>query len=345
MRSMWKGVISFGLVSIPVKVYTAVGSEHSVSFHQLHKTDEGRVRYQKVCELDGKQLDQSDIVRGFEAADGSVAVVTDRELERLPLPSAHTVELHGFLDWADVDPMMISKPYYLAPDGPGGKPYVLLRDTLAARETAAVAKVALRGREILTLVRPEGEMLVLHQLYWPDEIRSPEGLAPGGRVRGTDAELKMAGQLVDALGRVDLADFRDEYADAVAKLVDAKLQGKKPPKADQAPPRTKAVDLMAALRDSVDAAQKSRRTDGKPRGRASGRHLSAVPSEDASTTKAPAKKKAASKPAAKKSAARKTAAKKTAGRKTTPRKSPTRKTSAGKTTRKQPAPASAKASG
>ncbi|HSA49860.1 MAG TPA: Ku protein [Yinghuangia sp.] len=330
MRAIWKGAISFGLVSIPVKVVSAIGGEHTVKFHQMHQKDQGRVRYRKVCELDGEELAPNEIVRGYEAADGRVAVVTDADLADLPLPTARTIEVHGFLTAEDIDPLRLGKPYYLSPDTSGAKPYVLMREALRRADKAAVAKLAMRGHEILALVRVQEDVLVLHQLYWPDEINSTQGVAPTERVRVTDAELDMADTLIDALGTADLSEYHDEYQAAVEELVTAKLEGAEPVEAEvpSAEAGGKVIDLMAALRQSVEEAKGGR---AKPE-----------PKEtDAKKTvskRAPAKKTAARKSTAAKS----TGAKSTAGTKSTAKKSTAKSGSGGgksgaKTPAKRPA--------
>ncbi|MEU8132025.1 Ku protein [Streptodolium elevatio] len=300
MRAIWKGAISFGLVSIPVKVVSAIGSEHSVKFHQMHQSDQGRVRYRKVCELDGEELSQGDIVRGYTASDGRVAVVTDDDLSELPLPTARTIEVHGFLAADDVDPLRLGKPYYLSPDTSGAKPYVLMREALRRSEKAAVAKLAMRGHETLALVRVQDDVLVLHQLYWPDEVNSTEGVAPTERVRVTDAELDMADTLIGALGSADLEEFHDEYQAAVEELVTAKLEGAEPsaePESAEDRGGGKVIDLMAALRQSVEAAQGSRKA---PR---------SEPSSKPSAKDADAKKTVSKRAAAKTASSRSSGAK------------------------------------
>lgn len=260
-RPLWTGAVTFGLVSIPVKVVSAVGGEHAVRFYQLHAADHGRVRYRKVCELDGQELSADEIVRGYVAPDGRVAVVRDEELDDLPLPTAHTVEVSGFLKFGDIPATQLGKPYYLQAGTGGAKPYVLMREALARSGKAAVAKVALRGRESLVLVRAQDDVLVMHQLYWPDEINPADRVAPPSRVTVTDAELDAADALIDALGRADLDEMRDEYQDALQAVVTAKLDGQAPPSAPE-PAAAPPLDLMAALRASLEAADAERAKPG-----------------------------------------------------------------------------------
>lgn len=261
-QTVWSGSIAWGLVSIPVAVQSAIGSEHTVSFHQMHRDDYGRVRYRKVCELDGQELGTGDIVRGYETADGRTVAVTDEELDALPLPTEHALEMHGYVDVRDIDPRRLSRPYFLRPGRAAAKPYVLLRQALARADRAGVVKMALRGREVLALIRVHGEILVLHQLYWPDELRSPDGIAPPQSVTVTDDEIAAATALMDAIGPADLDAMHDDYAAAVRAVVDAKLAGAPLPEGGPEIPAAPTVDLMEALRASLEAAGKSPKATG-----------------------------------------------------------------------------------
>jgi DNA end-binding protein Ku len=264
-RPLWNGAISWGLVTISVSVVPAIGSGHKTLFHQMHRADHGRVRIRKVCELDNQELTEGDIVRGFESPDGRVATVTDDELADLPLPTAHAVEVHGFLAASDVDPVQLAKPYYLQPGKGAAKAYSLFRDALARSGRAAVTKLAMNGSEKLALIRPNGPVLVLHLLHWPDEVRSPAGLVPSDRVTVTDTEVAAALELMDSIGPADLEAIHDDYQHAVDVLLDAKLAGTEPPTLEQAPAAA-PMDLMAALRQSLEDAEARR---AKPHAEAS----------------------------------------------------------------------------
>jgi DNA end-binding protein Ku len=290
MRSVWSGNLAFGLVSIPVKLGSAVSS-HKIGFRQVHRTDNGRVRYQKICELDEQVLTAADISRAYETPDEQLVEVSDADLKALPLPTAKTIEVTGFLDTDSVDMMQLDTPYFLAPTSPAAnKPYVLMRDALARSGKGAVGKFAMRNSEHLALIRAHDDVLLLQTLRWPDELNSPAEAAPKGSVKISESELKMADTLIDALGEADLSSYHDEYAQAVESLVTARLEGAEPPAAGESGGDGTVVDLMAALRASVDQAKG---------GRGSG-----------------AKKSAAKPGTAKKAAAKKTAAKKTAAKKT-----------------------------
>ncbi|WP_329129202.1 Ku protein [Streptomyces sp. NBC_01476] len=254
MRSVWSGNLAFGLVSIPVKLGAAVSS-HKISFRQIHLADQGRVRYQKTCELDEEVLSASDIGRAYETPDQLVEI-TDADLKALPLPTAKTIEINGFLDRAAVDSLQLDTPYFLAPATPAAdKPYVLMREALARSGKAAVGKFAMRNSEHLALVQARDDVLVLQTLRWPDELNSPAEAAPRSNVKITDNELRLADTLIEALGEADLGQYHDEYAQAVEALVSAKLEGVQPPTAGEEGGGGKVVDLMAALQASVDQAR------------------------------------------------------------------------------------------
>ncbi|NJQ06888.1 non-homologous end joining protein Ku [Streptomyces lonarensis] len=357
MRSIWKGAISFGLVTIPIKVVGAT-ENHSVSFRQLHVTDGGRIRYRKVCEIDEQEVGGEEIGKGYQAPDGSVVMVSDSELAQMPLPTARTVEILGFVPVDSVQLIQLDRSYYLAPDTGADKPYVLLREALARSGKGAVAKLAMRGRETLALLRPgEDGVLGMHTMLWPDEIRPAAGIAPQGKVTVRDAELDLADTLMDSLGEVDLEELHDEYRSAVEELVTAKLNGVEPEQAAPAPTGGTVVDLMSALQDSVRAAKGARgedvdeqdadEADGAGEGRSAtvteitdggsrrsggtrGRSGGAAKKTASGTGRASGKKTATRKTAAKKTAAKKAGAgtKATAGKRTAARKTAAKKSAA-----------------
>jgi len=263
VRSIWKGAISFGLVSIPVRVYGAT-ENHSVSFRQVHAADGGRIRYRKVCEIEDEEVPSEEITKAFEAADGTTVPLTDEDLSSLPLPTARTIEILAFVPADTIDPLQLDRSYYLGADGSGAaKPYVLLREALNRSEKVAVAKLALRGRETLGMLRVVDDALVMHTMLWPDEIRSSAGVAPDTEVGVRDVELDLADTLMDALGELDQESLHDEYREAVESLVAAKLEGVEPAEEGARPPAGgKVIDLMAALEKSVSAAREGRGEEG-----------------------------------------------------------------------------------
>lgn len=335
MRSIWNGAISFGLVNIPIKLVNATESR-SISFRQIHLADGGRIRYRKVCELDEEEVTSAEIGKAYEDADGSMIPISDDDLAQLPLPTAKTIEILGFVPETSIDPLQVGSAYYIAANGvPAAKPYTLLREALKRSEKVAIAKFALRGRERLGMVRVLGDVIALHGLLWPDEIRQPEGVAPETEVSIRDAELDLADALMDTLGEVELETLHDDYREAVEELIAAKAGGAELTAPEGAGERRggKVLDLMAALESSVRAAKESR---GEGGGDGDGDHaeVTRLPTgkkaagTKKTTSKTAEKKTPAKKTAAKKATTGRTAAKKTTAKKTTTKKTPPRKRSA-----------------
>jgi DNA end-binding protein Ku len=265
MRSIWKGAISFGLVSIPVKLYSAT-EERDVSFHQVHREDGGRIRYKRVCQTDGEEVPYSDIAKGFELPSGEVVVLTDEDFADLPLSTSRAIDVLEFVPLEQVDPMYFSKSYYLEPDGAGAKPYVLLREALERSGRVALVKVALRQRESLATLRVRDGVFVLEMMLWPDEIREPSFgfLDDDIEVRGQ--ELKMAESLIESLsGDFVPEQYSDNYREALQTLIEAKVAGREVVQpSEPAAEAGTVVDLMAALRASVEAAREGRTAGESP---------------------------------------------------------------------------------
>lgn len=274
-------------MSIAIKAVPATES-HDISFRQIHTADAGRIRYRKVCELDGQVLRQDEIVRGYETATGTLIPVTDEDLDNLPLPTAKAIEIVSFVPAASIDPIQIGASYYLAvTETVAAKPYELLRQALERSSKVAVAKFAMRDRERLGLLRVKGDVIMLYALRWPDEIRSAVQV-PVPEVAVTDEEVDAAVRLAETLTGGDIGELRDEYRDALEEAIAAKAAGTRPAPAKEAPPASaEVVDLMAMLEQSV---QDAKATRGEP----------------ATVHEMPAKKKA---PVEKQSAAKKAPAK------------------------------------
>src|ERR687890_601079 len=219
MRAIWKGAVSFGLVSVPVKLYSATES-HDVSFRQVHAKDGGRIKYQRVCSVDGEEVAYADIAKGYETEDGEMVILTDEDMAELPLTSSREIAVEKFVPSEQIDPMLFEKSYYLEPEKSGAKPYGLLRQALIDADRMAVVTVALRNRTSIAVLRVRDDVIVLQTMMWPDEIRVPDFKVESGEVK--PAEVKMATMLVDTLaGDFDAADFEDDYAGAVTSLVKA----------------------------------------------------------------------------------------------------------------------------
>ncbi len=319
MRAIWKGAVSFGLVSVPVKLYAATES-HDVTFRQVHVSDGGRIRYQRVCSLDGEEVPYSEIAKGYETEDGEMVVLDEDDLASLPSTSSREIAVEKFVPSEQIDPMLFEKTYFLEPDKTGAKAYALLRQALLEADRMAVVTVALRQRTTMAVLRVREDVIVLHTMMWPDEIRTPDFAVEPGEVK--DSETRMATMLVETLaGDFDASELQDDYAGAVEALVRAKIEGGEVRRtATSTKSSGEVVDLLAALQRSVDAARSAR---GEAADAADG-------DEDqdggaGGTAKAPRKAAAATTPA-----------KKTSGKKSTTKKSATKKSTAGKTAKKTP---------
>jgi DNA end-binding protein Ku len=303
VRAIWKGAVSFGLVSVPVKLYAATES-HDISFRQVHAKDGGRIKYQRICSVDGEEVPYSDIAKGYETDDGQMVILDDDDFAELPASSSREISVEKFVPREQIDPMWLEKSYYLEPDKAAAKPYALLREALKEADRVAVVTVSLRTRMTTAVLRVRDDVIVMQTMMWPDEIRNPD-------FAGLDAsdmdvksqELQMARMLVETLaGDYDPDEFEDDYQQALEALVKAKLEGGEVKHVEEEKPSGgEVVDLLAALQKSVDAAKSSR--GEKPAGE-----------------KKPAKKSAAKKSAAKKSSAKKSAAKKSSSKKTASKK-------------------------
>ncbi|GAA1789103.1 Ku protein [Nocardioides hankookensis] len=289
MRAIWKGAVSFGLVSVPVKLYAATES-HDVSFRQVHAKDGGRIKYQRVCSIDGEEVAYADIAKGYETEDGEMVILTDDDMAELPSTSSREISVEKFVPSDQIDPLLFEKSYYLEPENTGAKPYALLRQALLDADRMAVVTVALRQRTTVAVLRVRDDVIVLQTMMWPDEVRTPDFSVETGEIK--PAEVKMANMLVETLaGDFDAAEFEDDYAGAVEALVKAKIEGGEVKRTETSTKTSgEVVDLLAALQRSVDAAKTAR-------------------GESSSEEKKPAAKKAAKKAPAKKAAAKKTAKK------------------------------------
>jgi DNA end-binding protein Ku len=299
LRAIWKGAISFGLVTIPIKLYSAT-EERDIAFHQVHQADGGRIKYKRTCSVCGEEVAYADIAKGYDMPGTGTVILSDADLASVPLTTSRAIDVVQFVPLEQVDPLYFNKSYYVEPERAGTKPYVLLREALERSGKVALVKVALRQREALATLRVREGVFVLETMLWPDEIRRPDFGFLDDDVEVRPQELTMAGTLIESLsGDFEPGDYNDEYREALQAVIDAKVAGQEVVQPDIEAPETGAVvDLMAALRASVDAAKKGR----------------AQPSAAPAATAKTAKKSAAKKPAAKKATkpAKKAAAKKPA---------------------------------
>jgi DNA end-binding protein Ku len=327
MRSIWKGAITFGLVNVPVKLYSAT-EDHDVSLHQVHDADGGRIRYQRKCEICGKVVDYEHIDKAYDDGDRTV-VITGDDLESLPEERSREIDVLEFVPSDQVDPIMLDRSYFLEPDGTSPKAYVLLRRTLEETDRTAIVHFSLRQKTRLAALRVRGDVLMLQTLLWDDEVREARFPALEKQTRISDKELDMSSSLVDSLSDdFEPADFSDDYQEELRQLIDAKLEegesldtdatfGEKPE--DDDGEGGEVIDLMEALRRSVETNRSGghRKPTKKP---------------------AAAEKPAAEKPAAEKPAAKKPATKKQAGKKPAAKKPAAKKKPASSVSEKKPAP-------
>jgi DNA end-binding protein Ku len=283
MRSIWAGAISFGLVVIPVKLYTAT-EQRDVSFRQVHREDGGRIQFRRFCSVDGQEVPYSDVAKGYELATGDVVVLTDDDLKELPLATAHRIDVLHFSPAGQLDPILANKAYYLEPEPAGVRAYALFRDALDRSGRVAVAKVAIRQREALAALRVRDGVLVLETLLWPDEIRTPDFKFLDEDVDVRPQELKMAASLIDSMTEdFDPLAYHDAYREALEALVQAKIEGNeviRPAGTVVAEKPSGPADLTETLRASVEAAKASRTKDKAADGSGSAKGKPAAAKQD-----------------------------------------------------------------
>ncbi|WP_406829494.1 Ku protein [Pedococcus sp. KACC 23699] len=288
MRAIWKGAVSFGLVNVPIRLYSAT-ENHDVQFRQVHREDGGRIKYQRICSIDGEIVSYDDIAKGYETEDGDMVVLTDEDFKDLPSKSSKEIAVEKFVPADQIDPMLLDKCYYLEPDKASTKPYVLLRDALEKENRMAVVSVSIRTRMTMAVLRVRDGVIVMQTMLWPDEIRKPDFAHLDDEGNATKQELAMADLLIEQLaGDYEPDEYEDDYATALQSLVKAKVEGGEVQVTEESKDESgEVVDLLAALKRSVDKAKAAR-----------------------------GESTAADEPAAKKTAAKKTATKKTAAKKT-----------------------------
>ena len=265
-RSMWSGVISFGMVTIPVKLHSATESS-GVAFHQLHEKCDTRIKEQRWCPHCERVVEWAEIVKGYEYAKGEYVEVTDEDFAKLPLPSKHTIEVASFVDVNEIDPIYYDSTYYLEVEEKGSqKPYKLLTRVMESKNVAGVASITFRNKERLCVLRLVGGRMVLQTLLYADEIKPSESSVPAA-VSVSAQETKMAESLVAALkGKFEPGKFKDKYQAALKKLIQAKLKGVEIKQIEPNEP-TAPTDLMAALQASLDKAKQGSHASGSAKGR------------------------------------------------------------------------------
>ncbi|RSM53584.1 Ku protein [Amycolatopsis sp. WAC 01376] len=261
MRSMWKGSVSFGLVSIPIQLYAATENKN-VSLRQVHESDGGRIQYKRFCTIDGEEVPYAEIAKGYELPDGEMVVLTDEDMSELPLASSRAIDVLEFVPLESIDPIQFDKTYYLEPQKNAVKPYVVLRDALQKASHVAVAKVAIRQRETLAILRVHSDVLTMTTMLWPDEVRVPDfGFLHDDPPQVRPQELTMAGSLIDSLSEpvFEQEKYADSYREALEAMIEAKAAGNETTKPKAVGAKADVVDLMEALQASVSEAKKSRK--------------------------------------------------------------------------------------
>ena len=283
MRSIWKGSLSFGLVNVPVKVYSAT-EDHDLKFHQVHAKDNGRIRYKRVCEVCGEVVDFRDIAKAYESEDGQTVVITDEDLATLPEERSREIEVLEFVPASELDPLMYDRSYYLEPDSKSIKSYVLLAQTLEQTDRVAIVHFALRNKTRLAALRVKDfskrQVMVVHTLLWPDEIRDPDFPVLDQKVEIKPAELKMAGQVVDSMADDFHPErYHDNYQEELRELIAAKLEGGEAFTREEQPKDLEPTDDVSDLLAKLEASVQRRRAEGD-----------GTPAKKAPAKKAPAKR-------------------------------------------------------
>jgi DNA end-binding protein Ku len=299
MRAIWKGAVSFGLVNVPVRLYSAT-ENHDVQFRQVHREDGGRIKYKRTCSIDGEEVSYDDIAKGYETEDGDMVVLTDEDFADLPSKTSKEIGVTKFVPTDQIDPMWLDKSYYLEPDKSATKPYILLRDALEKEKRVAICTVSIRTRMTMAVLRVRDGVIVMQTMLWPDEVRSADFATVTEDQRASKQEMDMAKMLIDQLaGDYEPDEYEDDYAIAVKELVRAKVEGGEVQVSAAEPEESgEVVDLLAALARSVEKAKSSRGEAPEP---------------------------ASARTAAKKTTTKKTAAKKTTAKKTTAKKATAKK--------------------
>jgi len=253
--SVWSGYLTFGLISIPVRLFSGARS-NGISFNQLHRTDHHRVKQQLICPADGQVLDRSDIVKGYEFRKDEYVIVDPEEIKKIEPRTAKTMEILEFVKTSDVDPVYFESSYYMTPEEAGQRPYALLTKALEESEYVAIAKLTMHNREYTVFLRPHKGGMMLHTMYYKEEVREVEGFgAPDVEIK--EAELKVAHQLIEALaGDWDPEKYHDSFQENLKKLIETKLEGGEVQEVEKPKKLAPVIDLMAALKESLAQTKK-----------------------------------------------------------------------------------------
>ena len=263
-HAIWSGAINFGLVTIPVKLFTAVKTDE-LSFNMLHAKDEGRIKYERICSVDGKPVPWDEIVKGFEYEKGQYVILTDEDFAKVNPEATQSVDILEFIELDKINPMLFDKPYYLEPTKQGRHAYALLREALSKSNRVAIARVVIRTKEYIAAVKPIDDALVLELMHWASEIVNAGTLEIPNRENLPEKEMEMASMLIDTMSveAFEPEKFANKYHDELLQMIEARAAGKELPTPKKAPARGKVVNLMDVLAQSLEESKKRRATNGK----------------------------------------------------------------------------------
>ncbi|MBA3722895.1 MAG: Ku protein [Parachlamydiaceae bacterium] len=252
MRALWTGALSFGLINIPIRLFSAT-EDHGLSFNMLHKKDLSPIRFARICKVDGKEIPYEDIVKGYEYEKGDFVVLTDEDFKRADVRKTKLIDIVDFTYASEIDPILFEKPYYLEPGKGASKAYVILREALKKSKKVAIAKYVLHNREHIGVVMPHDNLLILDQLRYESEIRSPKSLDIPKEAMTTSKEVTMALKLIEHLTtHFKPKQYHDTYTEELQKIIDEKAHGKKPHKKGKEPKITDLQDIMGMLKKSLE---------------------------------------------------------------------------------------------
>jgi len=258
-HAIWNGSINFGLVTIPVRLFTAV-RENEIHFNMLHKKDKGRINFQRVCSVDGKKVEWNEIVKGYEVGDGEYVLISDEDIKSVRIEATQSIDIQEFVDLGEINPILFDKPYYLEPEKKGRHAYALLRDALAESNKVGIARVVIRTKEYVCALKPNGNALVLELMHYPDEIVDASDFEfPPAKEKASAGEMKAAKMLIDTMtDKFEPEEYHDRYRDAMMALIEARAKGKpiKALAAAKAKPATEVVNLMDVLQQSLKQGKK-----------------------------------------------------------------------------------------
>jgi DNA end-binding protein Ku len=269
-HAIWSGSINFGLVTIPVKLFTAVRA-NDLSFNLLHAKDEGRIKYERICSVDNKPVPWDEIVKGYEYEKGEYVVLTDEDFKKVNPEATQSVEILEFVELEKIDPMFFDKPYYLEPTKQGRHAYALLREALERAGKVAIARVVIRTKETIAAVKPSGNALVLELMHWADELVEQADLDFPAEIKLPEAEMKMAKMLIDSMSvdEFEPQKFTNAYHDELMAMIEARAAGKEVPRPKRAPRTSKVVNLMDVLQQSLEESRARREAPKRAAHRAS----------------------------------------------------------------------------